>query len=110
MKLARLSVLRTGRIYSQDISLVPISVRSKFDPRYIVQPEEKQMCIYRNSFRVSANTRKRAYSVVICPSLHAMGTAASDEGLIGEIKRKIEVKTEIFLMKLVVFDWIDLRT
>jgi len=52
--------------------------------------------IYRNSFRVSANTRKRAYSVVICPSLHVMGTAASDDGLTGEIKGKIEVKAEIF--------------
>ena len=44
----------------QDTSLVPISVRGRFDPRAIVQPEEKQMCIYRNSLRVSANKRKRA--------------------------------------------------
>jgi len=65
MKVVRLSALRTGRIYSQDISLVPISVRGRFDPRDIVQQEGKQMCIYRNSLRVSGNKRIRAYSIII---------------------------------------------
>jgi len=40
MKVARFLFLHTGRLYTQEIHWVLISVRSRVDPMKIVRPEE----------------------------------------------------------------------
>jgi len=39
MKVARLSAVRTGRLYHQEVSLALISAKGRVDPRDIVRPE-----------------------------------------------------------------------